>query len=280
MPKLLDIHIHHKSDWRAFNEARKKKSKGLSLGIPELDAQVLGLCGIVGIQGEPGACKSTLALQIAMHNVAAGVPVLMVDRENGAIRLRRRMLCNLFGVSSKMVDAASEAQFVKWYEEVKEFPFYVDTDPCQLEDVRAYLEEMRQIYEGPLLMIVDSLQALPKGDMEERIALQHWLEGLDQLKLDYKGDLTIIVTSEKKRGAYGEAAKDAGKGTNAIEYKCELLFDIRSDKNTGLLFLDLVKNRDGATFQDAVMSMELRDADMNSFVFKLSFERWGDEDRY
>lgn len=272
MPRAIEqLRIDLADDWRAFNDYRKKKLKGFKIGIPELDAQVLGLQGITAIQGEPGSCKSTLALQIASYNAQQGVPVLVVDRENGRHRFKLRLISQLCAVPTKAILDAGDTQLHKWYHEVAKCPMYVDSDSSAVtyEQVRDYVEQVLDAHKKPMLLVVDSLQSLPKIEADERLSLQKWLEELDKLKLDFGSNLTILLTSEKKRGAYGSASKEAGKGTNAIEYKAELLFDIREDKDSGLLFLDLVKNRDGNTFANIALKKCLASADPSSFTFKL-----------
>jgi predicted ATP-dependent serine protease len=269
MRSLRDIHIKQDADWKSYNAYRKKTLKGFQTGIPELDSNVLGLTGIVGIQGSPGSCKSTLAMQIASFNASRGTPVLFIDRENGKHRFKDRLISQLFKIPPKTVKEASDLDAREFYDRLTSLDLYVDTEPCSSSDIRSYLEEMYAEYEKPMLLVVDSLQSLPKTEQDERMSLQKWLEDLDQLKLDYVDKLTIIMTSEKSRGKYKEGTNDGGKGTGSIEYKCELLFDIRLDESSGLLFLDLVKNRDGATFQNHALEKIMASDDPNSFTFTL-----------
>lgn len=269
MRSLKDIHIKQDEDWRAYNDYRKKRVKGFETGIQALDQEVLGLTGIVGIQGAPGSCKSTLAMQVASYNASKGTPVLFVDRENGKHRFKDRLISQLFQIPPKAVKEASDESARRFYDRLTALDLYVDTEPCNSEAIRGYLEEMWTSYKKPMLLVVDSLQSMPKDGPDERLSLQKWLEELDQMKLDYVDKLTIIMTSEKSRGKYKEGTNDGGKGTGSIEYKCELLFDIRLDESSGLLFLDLVKNRDGATFQNHALAKVMASADPNSFTFRL-----------
>lgn len=269
MRSLKDLHIKQDADWKAYNDYRKKTLKGFQTGITELDSNVLGLTGIVGIQGSPGSCKSTLAMQIASYNASRGTPVLFIDRENGKHRFKDRLISQLFSIPPKAVKDASDDNARRFYDKLTALDLYVDTEPCSSDAIRQYLAEMYELYNKPILLVVDSLQSLPKTEQDERMSLQKWLEDLDQLKLDYVDKLTILMTSEKSRGKYKEGTNDGGKGTGSIEYKCELLFDVRFDEGSGLLFLDLVKNRDGATFQNHALRKVMASSDPNSFTFRL-----------
>jgi hypothetical protein len=120
-----------------------------------------------------------------------------------------------------------------------------------------------------MLLLVDSLQALPRIDSDERISLQKWLTELDQLKLDHNGNLVIIVTIEKSKGKYLESSNSAGKGTNAIEYKSEILLDLVAIENSPCINVTVVKHRDGAAGSKVMLTKQLADASPNSFTFLL-----------
>ena len=260
-------------DWKEFNDYRKNKTSGFKTGLASLDAQLPGLTGIVGFQGAPGCCKSTLALQIAAYNAATGVPVLIIDRENGRNRFKSRILSQIAGATTKQVKEASDRQVYDWYAQLKDWPLYIEHSEVSTETIREYLGQIRERYQKPLLLVIDSLQALPQHQgMDERNSLQKWMLDFDQMKLDYKDQLVIIVTIEKKVGTYEEGKIDAGKGTGSIGYKCELLFDIREGREAGILPVALVKARDGAKFTGGYFRQLMADAsDQQSFIFKLDY---------
>jgi len=266
MKNLHDISLQHIEDWKAFNAYRQGKLKGFKTGIPRLDRNILGLTGIVGIQGSPGACKSTLALQIARYNASVGNPVLIIDRENGKHRFRTRLLCQAAGVSQDEVLKCEDSKLRSYYNLVKDLFMYVDTGAdISPEIIQDYLSQMFEIYQKPMLLVVDSLQALPRNGVDERHALEAWLCSLDQLKLDWDDNLAIIMTSEKKIGSFGEASIDAGKGTGGIGYKCEILLDMRREDD--IFLLDIVKNRDGETVANIPLRKVL--AANGGFTYKL-----------
>lgn len=269
MKSLKELSIAQIQDWKEFNAYRRGKHLGMHAGIAAIDRNVRGLTGIVGIQGEPGSCKSTMALQIAIENAKKGTPVFIVDRENGKHRFRERLLGNVCQITRKQILECSDEALRGYFKQVVDLPMFVATETLDLEQLRAYLEEMRTIFTTPILLVVDSLQALPRHGLDERQALEAWLVGFDQLKLDFGSNLVILMTSEKRRGMYREASNDGGKGTGTIEFKCELLFDMRYDLQTGIIFMNLVKNRDGACFADAAMRKVMASSEPNSFLFKL-----------
>lgn len=268
---LKNLRLVQDETWSNFLSFREKRMQGARTGIDILDNYLLGLSGIVGIQGEPGSCKSTLALQIASHNAQKGTPVVIIDRENGENRFRQRLMSQLNKVSGHEIMTCSENTLKKYYNSMKSLPIFVDSSyQMSLELIHDYADEALQEFQKPILLVVDSLQALPKSKEDERMALQHWMEGLDQIKLDFKGNVTILMTSEKSRGKYEVATKEGGKGTGSIEFKCEQLLDLREIKGSSLIAASVVKNRDGTCSQDILLSKNLQTQDARSFTFLLN----------
>ena len=81
------------SKWKEYREYCLRRSVGIVSGINCLDSYLLGLGGMVNIQGETSSCKSVLGLQIVLYNLKQGVPCLMVDKENGDGRVITSLLC-------------------------------------------------------------------------------------------------------------------------------------------------------------------------------------------
>lgn len=259
------------TDWEAFLAFRKRRLHGLQTGLPALDKVLLGMSGVTLIQGAPGSCKSSLAMQIGLHNAEKGTPVLIIDRENGRDRFRSRLVCCKNGVSSVDVLTAPEEQLGEWILPLVELPMFHTPSPMRPEDIRALVNETLEQFNRPMLLVVDSLQSMPALTDNERMSLQQWLQELDQMKLDYEGRLTVLVTSEKSRGAdnYEKAAMQASKGAGAIEYKSEIILDMRQSKDGGLV-LEVLKNRDGLANVAIDLEKVLADkSNPGSFSFRL-----------
>lgn len=243
--KLKSLHIG--SDFEAFFRYTRKHVDGLETGIGQLDSALLGLAGLVGIQGAPGACKSTLGLQIASHNARNGVPVLVVDRENGRERIRSRLISQMTGVPLALQQKVEKSKLREIYDKIVRLPMLVETsNELSVNYIADLAEAMLEIYKAKKgIVLIDSLQALPRDGEEERQALERWLVSFDQLKLDFGDRLTFMFTSEKSRGRYDSASKEGGKGTGNIEYKCEQLIDMREvEGSITKIITQVVKNRD------------------------------------
>jgi replicative DNA helicase len=266
-------------DWPAFLKFRDRRLVGVQTGINALDKSILGLSGIVVIQGAPGCNKSTLALQVAQYQATLGNPSLIIDRENGRERFRMRLLCMANRVSTTDVLTSPIEVLRKWVAAVTHYPIYVETEPVKTyEEIKDALEQLWNRHgERPMLLVVDSLQALPPIGPDERTSIQTWLGHFDQLKLTYEGKLTIIVTSEKTRGQaganYDVAILGAGKGSGAVEYKAEIVLDLRRDQATGGIICEVLKHRDGQSGVAIPLVPVLADlSNPQSFCFRLAGE--------
>jgi len=150
-------------------------------------------------------------------------------------------------------------------------PIYIETDPAlSLESVQDLVLALADGFaDKPLLLLVDSLQALPMGDFEQRAGLEFWLNGLDQLKLVLNGRLTIIAVSEKNRSSYEEARISGGKGSGNIEYKGEQLLDMRQGSDENTFILEVLKNRDYTCGVPIYLAKVFERGVSNGFLFKL-----------
>ncbi len=242
--------------------------RGVQTGLPNLDAQIRGLQGIVGILGGPKACKSTLALQIALYNAAQGNPVLFIDRENGLMHMRERIICSYHNICWQDFCKKSEAQRLKAFEALNRLPFFLSNEPFTIEVLEAWVDALVAGAPGKAVLVLDSLHKLPMDLENMRTSVDRWLLFLDHLKLKHNRKLTIITTCEKRRGAYGEAVKDAAKESGRIEYTLEQQLDMRNED--GNIILECTYNRHGPTgdrvYFDTVYS---RPGDKWSFLFKL-----------
>jgi KaiC/GvpD/RAD55 family RecA-like ATPase len=269
---LAEAHIS--KNWRAFRRYAEKKLEGIETGIPLLDRYLLGLGGLVVFQGDTGANKSTLALQAAHHNMRKGAPCLMLDWENGEGRIRSRLVCQARGISETDLLTASIEKQRELVMPVMNLPMYLYTDGVQtLEQVVERVAEMDREHNTPpsMTLLVDSLQAATPIDGDQRVNLEKWMYGLDRLKVEYNGRLTILITSETKRDGYesGANAIGRGKGTNAIEFKAETLLDMRETEG-GLVSVVVGKHRDGIKGARFELARELADeSNPRSFIFKL-----------
>lgn len=238
-------------DWNKFDDYLSKATHGLKSYVPEVDNVISEIPGLLVIQGEPKSCKSTVALGVAIENCKEGVACLYWDRENGLQRTRLRMLSYLSQVNPQAIkfnimpdperhrvnDAIST---------LKNLPFYYNMSN-NVEEVQENLSKLLQKH-SKVLFIVDSLQSLVQELNDRRASVDYWVYLFNELKLQYEGQLTIAVISEKNRYSYGIASKGGAKESGSIEYKAEMVWDIyiRPDEPQ-TIHMECTYNRDGET---------------------------------
>jgi KaiC/GvpD/RAD55 family RecA-like ATPase len=271
-------------NWGGFLDYLARRLKGVATGIPELDDYLLGLGAVVLLQGETGSNKSTLALQIMHHQLTKGAAGIILDCENGRSRLCMRLLCQANRISETDIKVArTSMETLKRYRKpLVGLPLHVYTEPPKdLEAIGAVVDEAMQIYEGRhIVLLVDSVQAMPRLADEGNVSIEMYMGFFDQLKLRHEGRLTILVVSEINRAAYGqEQGLGAGKGSNSLEFKAETVFDMREDKaQPGVIKLKVAKHRDGqkgATF--FLKKVMAEEENQTSFVFLLEVADGGDD---
>jgi len=257
-------------DTDTFIERINKKIVGVETGIKKLDVELGGLAGFFAILGEPKACKSTFAMQLALHNAALGNPVFFIDQENGKQRLTERILCNRHNETWKTVRYMEELR--EKHAQLSELPLYLTFGKTEMADIEASVAEMLRIHPGKRgLIIVDSLQSVARNLTDLRMSVDQWLLDLDALKLKYDGQISIGIICEKRRGTYGEATVDAAKESGRIEYKVEQQLDMR---NTGdRIIIECTLNRDGPRGLKVPLRKKLKDNNEHSFTFALEAEK-------
>ena len=258
-------------DTDKFMNRISRKIVGVQTGIEKLDKQLLGLAGFFAILGEPKACKSTFAMQLALYNAKIGNPVFFIDQENGKQRLTERILCNLHGESWSSVRAMEGLR--EKHASLSKLPLYMQFGQINMDEIRSSVEEMLRLHPGKRgLVIVDSLQSVARNLADLRMSVDQWLLDLDAMKLQYDGQLSIGVICEKRRGTYGEASVDAAKESGRIEYKVEQQLDMR---NTGeQIIIECTLNRDGPRGMKVPLRKTLKDGNNeHSFTFRLEAEQ-------
>lgn len=213
----------------AFLSYARRDKDGVTTGIPTFDRTFGGLRGVVCLVGEPKACKSTFALQIAVHNAKLGNQVLYIDRENGQQPMLVRFTAHVCGMTEQRLLRASDDERADAYRRLSELPIALWTHgDFTPEDIEARIALMLETTpkDGNVVVVLDSLHKLPMIADNMRTSIDAWVMFLDKLKRDNDGRLTVITTCEKRRGTYGEPARDAAKESGRIEYTAEQLYDL------------------------------------------------------
>ncbi len=244
---LPNYQIGTESDFSLFMDWTDQVTHGIKSGIQALDKEVRGLQGIVGVVGGPKACKSTLVLQIALHNAMQGNPILFVDRENSRSLMYQRLMCNLYGYSWDQFKKLPREKRIESFTNLQKYPFQLMTTPFTMTSLEAQVDAMMSSVpaKGHAVLVLDSLHKLPMQLDNMRMSVDSWLLFLDHLKQKYNRKLVTLVTCEKRRGAYDEAVKDAAKESGRIEYTLEQQIDLRINQEDKSIIMECTYNRHG-----------------------------------
>lgn len=245
MKPIADCSVKRKIE--SYRKSRLEPHRGFRTGIPELDGYLKGLGCLVNIQGDTSSCKSALALQILLYNaVRHGTPGIIVDKENGDDRLVSRLICQSNKTYEEQLATVKDNDFSQYISKLSELPLSIHSESIESTDaLKEQIDACWETYKKPMILLIDSVQAMDPLNDDPRVNIETWLYFLDRLKVTYNKRLTVIVISEKNRNSYGGQGVGAGKGSNSLDYKPETLLDMKYDEETGLFFLKVGKHRDG-----------------------------------
>ena len=261
-------------EWRSLGEvmekdlapdALEKQPPCLATGLAGLDKALGGGLrpGLTVLGGSPGAGKSTLSLQMAVHIQSPHTPVLYYSLEMPAARLASKVVSHRVfaagvrehGFPTNRTAArrwAFSAQEMFSPEDVQRFDpakkrrmeeartggwhlFIVDTPHSAEEiaaDVRAFLKAAPS---GTLpFVVVDYLQELPKpkdwglSDRQVVEANLRTLTGLAHASDEAPYGLPVLLISSLNRAGYKQAIQmDSFKETGGIEYAADVLLGLQ-----------------------------------------------------
>jgi hypothetical protein len=193
----------------------------------------------------------------------------LIDCENGESETEERILCALEGISPDQLYKKSDEEIETIANKAAELPLMYCNDPIDIQSLQRELSGFySQNGRKKMMLVLDSLQAVQSDLQNLRLTIDEWLIHLDRLKLQYDGQLVVLLTCEKARGKYGVATKEGGKESGRIEYKLEQQLDLRYDGEE--IVMECTKNRHGPKGEPIYFEKVLTNpADKWSFTFTL-----------
>jgi replicative DNA helicase len=240
--ELLDRVLADSAERLSRRRAEGKPVMGVATSLPKLDQLLNGLNpGLHVLGGAPGAGKTTLALQMAVHAASTGVPVLYVTYENSPGNLILKALC-----------AAAEL-----------IPLDVERGYGDLDKLTAAMTKLRpalerlSIIEGTLrltssgirniarnwfqgqrgLIVIDYLQraAHHQGYDQIRQNVSRLAAELREISSALDSPILALASQNRSSGDYGRgggsAHLDSLKESGDLEYGADSVMFLRSDKN-------------------------------------------------
>lgn len=241
---------------------RESKSNivGLPTGIKELDKHLGGLqAGIHLLAAEPGAGKTTLALQFARNVAKNGIPAVFITFEETTKRLIIKNLCALGDKHFKRYAEGwgKPQDLAKVYEEHKSLLsnmcFIQGRKDLSVAEVQAKVMQVLQKTKAErCLVVVDYLQRWAAhyqslGDF--RFVVRKLAADLREMSLRY--NIPLLVISSQNRSGQGEAKLSSFKESGDLEYDADSALFLVKDKTTIVgdgekaIDLKILKNRYG-----------------------------------
>ena len=250
-------------DLRARRQAVKENGAaavGLATGFKRLDDLLGGLQpGLHILAAEPGAGKTTCALQIAGRVARDGTPALFVSFEETLPRLALKALCQLAGLHAKQhTDGraevlAVEAAVAEHGPDLERLYFLEGTSKTTAAAIRAKaLQVLNRHQAKRCLVVVDYVQrwaGMRKESSEYRLLVDLVAGELRELAL--RLDSPVLAICSQNRAGGGEARMDSLKESGNLEYGADSISILTKQEGAADtpaargLKLALVKNRYG-----------------------------------
>lgn len=250
-------------------ERRKSSGQacsGIASGLGRLDQILNGFNeGLHVLAAGPGAGKTTLCAQWALHAAASRVPVVYVTYENSPRSLVLKMVCSRAGLSPSQVERGYadlgllEEAAVELREPLRLVSLIEGTSQMTVAQVRGRaLQAMERAGCGQVLVVFDYLQRAAHGKGYEQ--LRHNVSSLagELREMASRLQSPVIAISSQNRsvgdyGRGGSAQLDSLKESGDLEYAADsVLFLTQARERTAseparAVDLAVVKNRFGAT---------------------------------
>ncbi|WP_080797877.1 DnaB-like helicase C-terminal domain-containing protein [Arabiibacter massiliensis] len=222
-------------------------------GIPSLDAILGGglYPEVYVLAAEPGAGKTTLALQIADYvacygsrkavflSMEMGAPQILgkslsrltSQRDMGGLPLTAREVMRMGDGDQDKLSAIERA--------IEAYRLEIAPNVATIDD-KASVEEVAALYEAGLdpcepkpVLVVDYLQIMPDGANPSATDYQHHTANMRGLcAISKRHRVPILVISSKNRQKRGSRALDALAGSSDIEYGASVVMFLSVDGDT------------------------------------------------
>jgi replicative DNA helicase len=218
-----------------------KPTCGIPSGLATLDLALNGLNpGLHVLAGAPGAGKTTLSLQMALHAAKEGFPVLYVSYENSPMNLIAKSLCSRAGCTTNDLDRgfasvakleASAKEMTEWLERLA-----VVEGSCQLTvaQVRGRALQMLARHSASrCLIIFDYLQRAAHGGAYEQVRQNVSALAGELRDLSNRLNSPVLALSSQNRSAggygsgLGSAALDSLKESGDLEYSADTVWFLK-----------------------------------------------------
>lgn len=212
---------------------------GLPTGFPTIDREMSGLQeGLHVVGAEPGAGKTTLALQIARHAARQGLPTVFITFDEGADRLSLKLLCSLSGVpmarvAGGRIDPDTLMDGMSHHHDVlSRMSFLQGRGGLSPSDSVLALADRLKLHGARIgLLVVDYIQpwaaSWRDAGMDYRQAVGALVVELRQAALQHH--CPVLLISAQNRAAQGEARMASLRESSDLEYSADSVMFLTKD---------------------------------------------------
>lgn len=238
------------------------KLPGISTGLKTLDFKLGGLqSGLHILAAEPGAGKTTLALQLCLQAAKTGGVALYFAFDESAERLAVKIAATLAGIRpsdlmSGKADLKAFEDSINFNRDLLSRVRIYGAPTINPTDIGAMIEELREISEADeVLIVIDFIQSLAgrlSQGSDYRVAVSELVGNLRLVAETNK--VPILAISAQNRTGQGDAKMSSLRESSDLEYGADSISFLTTDeseltKEKRAVCFDCRKNRYGELFR-------------------------------
>lgn len=248
---------------------RLRNAPAYAWGLVDLDRHLGRLAPgrLHVVLARPGLGKTAFALNVALHNAAAGTPVGFISLEQGKEELAARALCILSGCALRQVTGEDDRSGIdeRRIDEAKarlpSIPLtFNDGSPMDIGQVRSTGRRLVERY-GAKILFLDYLQTIRTDSSNARH--EEIADAIQSMKIMARQlDVPVIVLAQAKRDAEGKRPTMSDlKDSSVIEAEADLILALHRDtspesEQRNVCEIIVLKNRHGESSFGARVSWQ------------------------
>jgi replicative DNA helicase len=239
------------------------EKRGLPTGLLDLDEKIIGLRGgdLIVVAGRPSTGKTTLAMNIALHNALDGKSVFVASLEMSALSLTERAVASVGRIDSRnlksgKIDSDDWRRVAEAQGKMQSAKLHIDgASRLTVERLRARCKRVKA-RQGLALVLVDYIQLMDADGNSRNEEIASISRGLKLLAKEL--DVPLIALSQLSRKCEDRTDKRPMlsdlRDSGAIEQDADIVLTVYRDElhnpssnAKNIAEINVAKNREGET---------------------------------